>query len=326
MEAGSLDIDDSANTNASNADVTLTAVQDYSGSTYVEAGTLTLGAVNTIADSSGLTLGRVGGAVDSQTANLVLDASNELTSLSSDASNTTSVVLNGNTLTLDPSAGASSSFSGTISDGTGGAGSVVVATGTVALSGNNSFSGGVTIDNGATFELGSATAAGTGAITFVGDPTMVIEGTTMPTNTIDGFVAGDDIDLASIANVAGSQADMNLATNVLTITEGSNTYTLNFDPTQNFSGDYFYLAPDNGGSGPGTDITEGTTPCYCRGTLIATERGEMAVEDLAIGDRVMTKSGRGAADQVDRATKLWRPLCARPQGHSAGLHQGRRAR
>ncbi len=291
-ESGSLDIDDSANTNASNADVTLSGVQDYSGSTYVEAGTLTLGAVNTIADSSGLTLGRVGGAVDGQTANLVLDANNELTSLSNDASNTTSVVLNGNTLTLDPSAGTSSSFSGTISDGPGGAGSVVVATGTVALSGNNSFSGGVTIDNGATFELGSATAAGTGAITFVGDPTMVIEGTTMPTNIIDGFVAGDDIDLASIANVAGSQAVMNNATNVLTITEGSNTYTLNFDPTQNFNGDYFYLASDNGGSGPGTDITEGTTPCYCRGTLIATERGERPVEDLTIGDRVMTKSGQ----------------------------------
>uniref|UniRef100_UPI003FD8B138 Hint domain-containing protein n=4 Tax=Rhodoblastus sp. TaxID=1962975 RepID=UPI003FD8B138 len=31
--------------------------------------------------------------------------------------------------------------------------------------------------------------------------------------------------------------------------------------------------------------------CYCRGTLIATEKGEVAVEDLTIGDRVLTKSG-----------------------------------
>jgi hypothetical protein len=32
-------------------------------------------------------------------------------------------------------------------------------------------------------------------------------------------------------------------------------------------------------------------PCYCRGTLILTERGEVRVEDLAIGDPVVTISG-----------------------------------
>ena len=32
-------------------------------------------------------------------------------------------------------------------------------------------------------------------------------------------------------------------------------------------------------------------PCYCRGTLILTECGEVRVEDLAIGDRVVTISG-----------------------------------
>jgi hypothetical protein len=34
-------------------------------------------------------------------------------------------------------------------------------------------------------------------------------------------------------------------------------------------------------------------PCYCRGTLIQTERGEVPVEDLAIGDIVLTISGEG---------------------------------
>ena len=52
MESGSLDIDNS--TNGSGSGVELTAVQAYSGATYVEAGTLTLDATNTtIADSSG---------------------------------------------------------------------------------------------------------------------------------------------------------------------------------------------------------------------------------------------------------------------------------
>jgi hypothetical protein len=32
-------------------------------------------------------------------------------------------------------------------------------------------------------------------------------------------------------------------------------------------------------------------PCYCRGTLILTERGEVAIEDLAIDDTVVTVSG-----------------------------------
>ena len=52
MMSGSLDIDDSVNDNASNNDVTLSAVQTYSGATYVEAGTLTLGVANALEDSA----------------------------------------------------------------------------------------------------------------------------------------------------------------------------------------------------------------------------------------------------------------------------------
>jgi hypothetical protein len=38
------------------------------------------------------------------------------------------------------------------------------------------------------------------------------------------------------------------------------------------------------------------TACYSRGTLIATETSEVPVEDLAIGDYVMTKSGTGRSN------------------------------
>ena len=48
----------------------------------------------------------------------------------------------------------------------------------------------------------------------------------------------------------------------------------------------------NSGNGLVTIAYEGTTPpCYARGSRIATDRGEVAVEDLAIGDLVVTASG-----------------------------------
>ena len=37
----------------------------------------------------------------------------------------------------------------------------------------------------------------------------------------------------------------------------------------------------------------GSTACYCEGTLILTERGDVPVEQLAIGDGVVTISGEG---------------------------------
>src|SRR6516162_5161510 len=47
---------------------------------------------------------------------------------------------------------------------------------------------------------------------------------------------------------------------------------------------------DNDG-GHGHSDHDHDAPCYCRGTLILTECGEVRVEDLAIGDRVVTISG-----------------------------------
>jgi autotransporter passenger strand-loop-strand repeat protein len=57
----------------------------------------------------------------------------------------------------------------------------------------------------------------------------------------------------------------------------------------NYADEYFRLSAD--AQNEGTLITAEGTPCYCRGTLILTDRGEAAVEDLRIGDRLVTRSG-----------------------------------
>src|SRR5581483_6712318 len=62
-------------------------------------------------------------------------------------------------------------------------------------------------------------------------------------------------------------------------------------PGESFAGKFFHLASDNGGTGPGTLITEDGIACYCRDTLIATESGEAPVETLKIGELIRTASG-----------------------------------
>jgi hypothetical protein len=105
--------------------------------------------------------------------------------------------------------------------------------------------------------------------------------------TISGFSRGDEIILSDVAYDPHGSVNL-LHGNVLEVTENGVTHDIQLDPSQNFVGDYFHLQQD---PTAGTDIVENTTPCYCRGTRIATLGGEMRVEELKIGDEVMTRSG-----------------------------------
>ncbi|HEX7389998.1 MAG TPA: Hint domain-containing protein, partial [Acidiphilium sp.] len=85
---------------------------------------------------------------------------------------------------------------------------------------------------------------------------------------------------------SGGTANYDSSTHILNVSIGSATHiqTLSGD----YTGEYFHLASDSHG---GTDITVDGTPCYCRGTLILTDRGEVPVENLEIGDNLITASG-----------------------------------
>jgi autotransporter-associated beta strand protein len=252
--------------------LTLSGVNTYTGGTTVTDGSFSISADDNLGTGGTLALGN-GTTLD-------LTSSFTLAHTITIAGDPTFDVADGQTVTI----------SSAIIDGAQAGEVEKTDSGTLVLSGPNTYSGGTTIEGG-TLELGNPSAAGSGPITFGSDVTLAIDGTTMPSNTIDGFTAGDMIDLTSIGNVSGSHVDMNYLTNVLTITEDNATYQLQFDKNEIFAGDFFHLMKDNNGIGSGTLITEDQVACYCRGTGIATPHGDVPVERLAIGDLVMTASG-----------------------------------
>ena len=67
----------------------------------------------------------------------------------------------------------------------------------------------------------------------------------LPSSTITGFADGDTIDLTADPYDPSGSANL-VADNVLDVNENDSTYTLQFDPTQDFTGEYFHLAPDSG--------------------------------------------------------------------------------
>ena len=146
-------------------------------------------------------------------------------------------------------------------------------------------SGTVTIDGGSTFDVVGGISAGE-SIVFAADAGVLQLGDASDTDgIIAGFVSGDTIDLTGVAHNPTDQANLLSGDTLQVITAGG---TFDFALSGDFAGEFFHLNDDGAG---GTSITDDGTPCYCRGTLILTDHGEVAVEDLRIGDHLMTLSG-----------------------------------
>ncbi|MFE8872074.1 Hint domain-containing protein, partial [Acetobacter persici] len=99
---------------------------------------------------------------------------------------------------------------------------------------------------------------------------------------------GGAIDFSGLTFQSGGSATLK-DDPVLTVTEGSVSRSVSIEG--NYAGEHFVLSDDGSGGTVATLEPDDGTPCFCRGTLIETERGEIAVEDLAIGNRVRTASG-----------------------------------
>jgi len=139
----------------------------YTGSTTIGSGTLALSGSSSLANSSGIAISS-GGTFDiSQT------AGTSIATLSGQGN----VALGGQTLTIANTTNASSAYSGVIADGGIGhdtGGSLIIQSGTQALSGANTFTGGTTVSSGATLQVGASGALGTS-----GTSTLTLNGGTL---------------------------------------------------------------------------------------------------------------------------------------------------
>ena len=164
--------------------------------------------------------------------------------------------------------------------------------GPTSVTGAVTFASGVTLAGTGLVSIGSSStlnalgtvASGT-AIAFVGTDGLLDIGTASHfSGTIEDFASGDTLAVSTTITTATPGTFASGKTPLILKDGGTTVATLSLEG--NYQGDAFTVTPNAGSY----DITP--TPCYCRGTLIRTESGEVPVEALAVGSKVLTKSGK----------------------------------
>ncbi len=254
--------------------------------------------VSLTADStSSIEIGAAGGAA---AGTVTIDAG--ITVAEDGYFNASSIVVNGTLSTAPPQLTGTGVYSAFLSIATTGSGPGLTGSGQVQIGKN----GTVTIGRVDPGSANTVAFTGTSGILNISAASLDTSEAFIP--TISGFGSSDAIDYAGTVTAA------TYASGTLTLTNGSTTVA-----TLNLSGDY------SGDSFVATPISSSTTQissvavCFCRGTLILTERGEVPVEALAVGDRVRTLSGAlkpivwigFGRDLVTRANRLARPVIVR---------------
>ncbi len=182
-----------------------------------------------------------------------------------------------------------------------------------------------------TLDLTEDASAAQDGVTFAGaDGELIVgvvgESSPTPTTPVSGFAATDRIDLMGVTYTSANTASF--ADGALTVSAGGQAYTLDLPDLP--SGTAFALEPDSGG---GTLVLASDIPCFAAGTRIRTKAGDIAVEDLRVGDRVVTQDGRlrpitwigHRHIRPDRHPRPWQVRPVRIEAHAFGPNQPRAA-
>ena len=212
--------------------------------------------------------------------------------------NAGAIVLNNGT--IDPAGieinGGTLSGSGTLIGNVVNDGTVTASGGTLDIQGNVTGSGTLGVGSGATLELDGAVSGNT--LQFAADTGVAQIGDLLNGSDhqqfnapIADFVTGDSIDLATaglgtfsaITSATPGAYDSSTNTTTVDLNDGGNLVaTLTLDG--NYASSVFTVSQAAGFDDVGL-------ACYCPGTLIETACGQKRVEDLKIGDEVMTMAG-----------------------------------
>ena len=142
----------------------------------------------------------------------------------------------------------------------------------------------------------------------------------------DSLYGGDDRDLI-VGGGAGDYVDGNeggIDCDTLDLT-GTGPFNIVYDPLNHENGTVDFLDPvDHHITGSLTfKNIENVIPCFTPGTLIATPRGEVPVESLRAGDRIITRdNGMQEIRWVGRRDLSWIDLAAAPHLKPILIRQG----
>jgi collagen type I/II/III/V/XI/XXIV/XXVII alpha len=161
--------------------------------------------------------------------------------------------------------------------------------GTVDLDATNTFTGGITIKGG-TLELSAPAAAGSGQITFdaSGDPTLLFPSTAAPSNPIAALGLGDFIGVTD-KTLSGDQYTGTGAPGGSLVLDFAGGGSVTLDIVGNYKRADFPIV-DN----------QVAVTCFLAGTAILGPAGEVAVEQLRVGDMVMTQTDDGPRPETVR--------------------------
>ena len=266
LTAGSLTTDDSGTSISGGANVLITGnvTDSGAGSSYqVSDSTFTVDGTFT---SSNNLIGATSGSYV-QLAGLAFGTSG--ISLSADSTSSIEIGTAGDaaagSITIDP--GVTVTEAGTFTAPS------IIDNGTLDLVANNKLTLSGVLSGSGQLNFGSNAVLTLSAVSNVSAP------------TIGGFNASDAIDYN------GTVTSASYNNGVLTLYDNT-TPVANLTLSGDYTGDTFYtLALPPNGFFPPQNETQIGIACYCRGTLILTERGEIPVENLLIGDKVITLLG-----------------------------------